>query len=98
MMIFYLLIIHNHDRMSSIAQVPHTVTWHYFTLNLPDRFVRSPKVVKDVVMTDINDLVQEFCRTLSDVGASFFAMRCLLIILAQIFEVSFDIISVLATY
>ena len=48
-------------------------------------------------MTDINDLVQEFCRTSSDAGASFFAMRRLLKILQMIFEVCFDIISILAT-
>ena len=34
-------------------------------------------------MTDINDLVQEFLRTSSDVGASFFAMRRLLEILQR---------------
>ena len=96
-MIFNLLIIHNHDRMSSITQVLHTATWNYFTLYLPDRFVRSPELVKEAIMTDINDLVQGFCRTSSDVGASFFAMRRLLEILQMIFEVCFDIISILAT-
>ena len=83
--------------MSSITPVLHTATWNYFTSFLPDRFIRSPEVVKEVIMTDINELVQEFCRTSSDVGASFFAMRYLLEILQQIFEVCFDIISVLAT-
>ena len=96
-MIFNLLIIHHHDRMSSITQVLHTATWHYFILNLPVGFVRSPKVVKEAIMTDINDLVQEFCRTSSDVGASFFAMHFLLQVLEQIFEVCSDIIAVLAT-
>ena len=87
-MIFNLLIIHNHDRMSSITQVLHPATWnHYFTFYLPSRFVHSPRVVKEVIMTDINDLVQEFCRTSSDVGASLFAIRRLLEILQRIFEV-----------
>ena len=95
--IFYLLIIHNHDRMSSITQVLHTATWNYLTLCLPSRFFRSPKVVKEVIMTDINDLVQEFCRILSDVEASFFGMRCLLEILQQLSKVCFDIISISAT-
>jgi hypothetical protein len=58
-MIFSLLIIHNHDRTSSITRVLHTTTWDYFTSRLPDRFSHSPKVVKEAIMTDINDLVQE---------------------------------------
>ena len=39
--------------------------------------VQCPIVVKEAIMTDFNDLVQEFWRTSSDkdVGASFFAMR-----------------------
>ena len=89
-MIFSLfkLIIHNHDRMSSITRVLHTTTWSYFTTHLPLRFDRSPKSVKEAIMTDIDDLVQEFLRTLSDgaVGASFFAMRCLLEILQWCFH------------
>ena len=98
-----LLIIHNHDslRTSSITRVLHTSTWKYFTSHLPDLFSRSPKVEKEAIMTDINDLVQEFGRTSSDgvVGASFFEMRRLLEILQDCFdlEVSFDIISVFAT-
>ena len=91
-MIFGLLIIHNHDRMSSITQpeVLHTTTWRYFTSCLADRFRGSPKVVKEAIMTDINDLVQESWRTSSDVpgavGASFFAMRCLFQILQKCFN------------
>ena len=101
-MIFSLLIIHNHDRMSSITPVLHTTTWSYFTSHLPDRFSRSPKVVKEAIMTDINDLVEEFWRTSSDgaLGASFSAMRRLLEILQGCFdflEVWFNIISVFAT-
>ena len=78
--------------MPSITRVLHTTTWDYFTSRLPDRFNRSPKLVKEAIMTDINDLVQEFWKTSSnrDIGASFFAMRRLFIIL----EVCFDIISV----
>ena len=46
-------------------------------------------------MSDINDLVREFRRTSSDVGASFFPMRNLFEILHGCFEtleVCFDII------
>ena len=91
-MIFSLLIVHNHNRMSSITRV-HTTTWDYFSSHLPDGFDRSPKVVKDAIITDIDDLVEEFRRTSSDVGASFFAMRRLLSILQNILEVCFDNIS-----
>ena len=85
-MIFSLLIIHNHDRMSSITQI-HTTTWYYFTSHLSENFGRSPKVVKEAIMTDIDNLVEEFRRTSSDVGASFFAMRRLLDILQDILDV-----------
>ena len=53
--------------------------------------------MKKAIITDIGDLVEEFRRTSSDVGASFFAMRSLLDILQDILEVCFDIISILAT-
>ena len=101
-MIFSLLIIHKHDRMSSISRVLHAATWVYFTSRLPYRFSRSPKAVKEAIMTDINDLVQEFWRTSSDgvVGPSFFAMRRLLKILQGCFDISevcFDIISAFVT-
>jgi hypothetical protein len=107
-MIFSLLIIHNHERTSSesITRIllVHTATWDYFTSRLPDRFTLSPKVVQEAIMTDINDLVQEFCRTSSDEavasGISFFAMLRLLEILQLCFdmlEVCFDIISVFAS-
>ena len=105
-MIFGLLIIYNHDRMSSITrvQVLHYTTWVYFTIKLPYRFFDSPKEVKESIMTDVNDLVEEFWKTSSAsdeaVGASFFAMRCLFEILKGCFdylEVCFDIISDFAT-
>jgi hypothetical protein len=84
-MIFSLLIIHNYDRISSTTrvQVLHTTTWDYFISHLPGRFRRSLKVMKEAIMTDINDFVQEFWRTSSDgvVGASFFALRRLFEIL-----------------
>ena len=88
--------------MSSIARVLHTSTWDYFTSNLPYCFIRSPKVVKEAIMADINDLVQEFWRTScdEDVGASFFAMHRLFENLQRCFnileQVCFDIISVFA--
>jgi hypothetical protein len=101
-MIFRLLIIHNHDRMSSITRVLHTTTWEYFTNRLPNRFRHSPRIVKEAIMKDINNLVQEFWRTSSDgdVGASFFEMRRLLEILqvcSDNFYVCFVILSVFAT-
>ena len=77
--IISLLIIHNHDRMFPVTRVPRTATWNFFTLHVPSRFRRSPKGVKEAIMTDINDLVQEFWRTSSTrdgtVEASFFEMR-----------------------
>ena len=88
--------------MSSITRVPHTTTWDYLNGCLADRFIRSPKVVKEEIMTDVSNLVQEFWTTSSD-GAveesfKFFAMRRLLEILQRCFhslEVRFDIISFL---
>ena len=79
-MIFNLLIIYNYDRKSPITRVPHTATWKFFTSHVPSRFRRSPKVVKEAIMTDINDLVQEFWSTSSDrdVGESLFGMRGML--------------------
>ena len=101
LIIISLLIIHNHDRMTSIAHVLHTTTWDYFTSHLPDRFSRSPKVVKEAIMADVNDLERDFWATSSDgdVGASIFAMRRLHDILQQWFvtsEVCFDVVSVFA--
>ena len=77
--IFSFLIIHSHDRTSSITRV-HATTWDYFTENLEksleDRFLDSPKVVKEEIMKDINDLVQgsEFATSINLNGAVF-AMR-----------------------
>ena len=93
-MILSLFIIHNHDRMSSITRILHTTTWDYFSSLLPESFGRSPQVVKEAIITDIDDLVEEFRRISSDVGASFFAMRRLLDILQDILDVCFDIISI----
>ena len=68
--------IHNHHRVSSITRSLHTVTWVYFTSCLPDIFSRSPIGVKEAIMTDINDFVEEFSGTSSDqaVWASCFAL------------------------
>ena len=100
-MIFSVLIIHKHNSKSSIARVLHTETWVYFSSCLPGLFCSSPKVVKEAIMMDINDLVHDFWRTSSDgvVEAYFFAMLRLLEILQVCsdslnFEVCF-IISVL---
>ena len=95
-MIFNLLIIHNHDRMSSITRDLHTTTWVFFSLHLPEGFSRSPEVIKEAIMTDIDDLVEEFRRTSSDVGASFFAMRCLLDILQDISDVCYGFMLIFA--
>ena len=75
--------------MSSITRVPHTTTWDYFILHLPSRFIRTPEIVKEAIMTDINDLVEEFWRTSNDgdVGASLFAMRRLHMILGDCLKV-----------
>ena len=91
-MISSLLIIHNCDRRSSIALVLHGITWGCFTADLPDKFIRSPKVVKEAIMKDIHDLVQEFWRTSSDEvnGESIFAMRRLHEILRRCLEVCFS--------
>jgi hypothetical protein len=85
-----------------MTRVSYTTTWAYFTSRLPDRFIHSPKVVQEAIMTDINDLVQEFWRTSSDgnVGAPSFAMHRLFEILQRCFnilEVCFDIISFFST-
>ena len=101
-MIFSIFIIHNHYRMSFSTRVLHTATWDYFTSHLSDFFCGSPVVVKETIMTDINDLVQEFWSfwsTSSDeaVGASFFAMRFLLDILQEYYSpVCFHIVPVFA--
>ena len=86
--------------MSSITHVLHTSTWDYFTDHLAARFIRSPGVVKEEIMTDINDLVGWFWITSRDgaIEAHFFAMRRLLRILQNCFnfnslEVCFDNIS-----
>ena len=52
------------------------MTWNYFTSHLPDFFIRSPNVVREEIMADINDLVQEFRMSSRDgaVGESFVAM------------------------
>jgi hypothetical protein len=88
-MIFSILIIHDHDRISSITRFPHITTGVYFTYELPDFFSCSPKAVKESIMTDVNMLVQEFWTSSDgafEVEASFFAMRRLLKILKRCFD------------
>ena len=84
--------------MSSITCVLNTAAWKFFTTDLPRRFSRSRKVVVKAIMTDINDLVQEFWRTSSDkaVGASIFPLRHLLRIFQDILRVCF-VVFVFAT-
>ena len=76
--------------MSSINRVLHTTTWSYFTEHLAVRFFRSPNVVKEEIMADVNGLVQEF-RMSSRNGAfrESFVTMCRL---GDIFRVCFDII------
>ena len=71
------------------TRAPHTATWEFFTSHFPCSFYRSPKEVKEAIMTDINDL-QEFWRTSSGgaVGASFSEMRRLHEILEDYLKVS----------
>ena len=96
-MISSLLIILNRDRMSSIARVLHTITWSYFSVDseLACYFLQSPNVVKEEIMADINDLVQEFRMSSRNgtVVESFVAM-CRLY---EILKVCFDIIPFFAT-
>ena len=96
-MIFRLLIIHDHDRTSSTTQVIRTATWRFFIASLSDRFGRSPRAVKEAIMTDMNNLVHE-TSTDGAVGASFLEMRRLLEILQGCFHllrVCFHVIFVL---
>ena len=95
-MIFGLLNNHNHDnRVTSITRILHITTWDYFTSRLPYRLILSQKVVREAIMTELNDLVQELWRTSSDEAdrTSLFAMHRLLGILGRCFnhsEVCFD--------
>ena len=66
--------------MSSTTRVPHATTWSYFTSCLPGRFSRSSKVVKEAIMKNINDLVEEFSSDGAE-GVPFSEMRRLLEIL-----------------
>ena len=83
--------------MSYIPPVLHRTTWVYFTSRLPSSFIYSPYVVKEAIMTDINDLVQEVWTTSND-GTSFFAMLCLFEFFQKCFDplVCFVIFSVFA--
>ena len=73
--IFSLLLIHGHDRTPSITRV-HASTWGFLTRNLEIHFSVSPIVVKEEIMTDINDLVQEIWTSrIGAVETSFIAMR-----------------------
>ena len=80
--------------MSSITRVLlnlRAATWDYFICHLPKHFHHSLKVVKEAIMTDINDLVQEFWSASTDGTdrGSIFAMRLLHEILRRCFEVCF---------
>ena len=68
-------IIHNNDRMSSSTWVLHTKTWVNFIAQLPLRFNWSSKEVKEAIMKDINDLVEDFW-TFSDEAIELSFYRC----------------------
>ena len=79
-------------------RVLHTENWVNFTSQLPRRFFCSSIVLMEVIVTDINDLVQDFWRTRishdGNVGAPFCAMLHLFEILqgcCDILKVCFDI-------
>jgi hypothetical protein len=87
----------SHDNYNRIIPVttgrlPHSKTWDYFKSHLIVYFIHSPKIVKDVIITDINDLVQEFwdLKISSDgaVDVFFPPMGCLM----RILKVCLDII------
>ena len=51
LMIFSLLIIHDHERMSSITRVLHIATWgNFVTTHLPYHLRHSPRVLKEVII------------------------------------------------
>jgi hypothetical protein len=70
-------------------QAPHRATWHYFKSYLPAHFMRCPKVVKDAITTDINDLMQQSWQTSTDGVDIFCPPMCRL---RQILQVCFHII------
>ncbi|KAF8816521.1 hypothetical protein BYT27DRAFT_7182095 [Phlegmacium glaucopus] len=73
-------------RTHSTTRLPHSATWRYIDIHIPRRFIGSPKLVRDTIMTDINQLTQEF-RKISSSGAvdiSFPARLCLMQILKTI--------------
>ncbi|KAF8801464.1 hypothetical protein BYT27DRAFT_7147456 [Phlegmacium glaucopus] len=72
-------------KIHSTTRLPHSATWDYVTSHLPRRFIASPKQVRDAIMTNINELTQEFWK-ISNSGAVdvfFPAMFCLMRILKK---------------
>ncbi|KAF8816495.1 hypothetical protein BYT27DRAFT_7182051 [Phlegmacium glaucopus] len=79
-------------RIHSTTQLPHSATWGYVKFHLPRRFITSPRRVKDAIITDITELIQEFWK-ISDnelVDVFFTAMLCLGWILEEIGSVVTD--------
>ncbi|KAF8815804.1 hypothetical protein BYT27DRAFT_7155408 [Phlegmacium glaucopus] len=68
------------------TRLPHSATWDYVKFHLPPRFIKSPKLVKDAIMTDIDELMQEFCKISSSGAVDVFltAMLCLMWILKDV--------------
>ena len=66
--------IQDRNRISSATRFPHRATWHYFKSYLPAHFMRCPKVVKDAITTDINDLMQQFWRISTDEAVDIFSL------------------------
>ncbi|KAF8816522.1 hypothetical protein BYT27DRAFT_7154559 [Phlegmacium glaucopus] len=67
-------------RTHSTTRLPHSATWYYVQSHLPWHFIESPKRVRDAIMMDINELIQEFWKISNNgaIGVFFTAMLCLM--------------------
>ena len=84
---------HNMYRISSTIRVPHRATWDYFKSSLPAYFMRCPKVVKEEITTDINDLMQQFWQISTDEAVDIFSLA--MCRLREILQVCLDIMFLL---
>ena len=60
--------IQKYDRIPSTKLRLHGKTWDHIKTYLPDDFIHCPEVVRDAIMMDIDNLLQEFWKT-ADIGA-----------------------------
>ena len=85
--------IQNYDRIPSTQLLLHGKTWAHIKTYLPDDFIHCPEVVRDAIMMDIDNLLQEFWKT-SNVGAvdvqCFTSIRLLLDILSVCLNITFS--------